>query len=131
MSGGSMREASISDTLQRRQLQQRLADLNRRSALQAGAFSLLGLGLPELLAARQSVAQAAVAQAAAAQAASTAKPSDGFGRAKACILIFMWGGPAHQDTWDMKPDAPAEVRGEFKPIASRLPSLPICEHFPQ
>lgn len=53
-----------------------------------------------------------------------------FGRAKACILLFMWGGPAHQDTWDMKPDAPAEVRGEFRPIATKTPGLQICEHFP-
>jgi uncharacterized protein (DUF1501 family) len=42
----------------------------------------------------------------------------------------MWGGPAHQDTWDLKPDAPAEVRGEFRPIATRVPGIDICEHFP-
>jgi hypothetical protein len=139
-----MIDSSLREALQRRQIQQRLAELNRRSALQAGALSLLGLGLPQLLAGRQAAAHdatqaagatAARAQAAGAQAAGgpptgIQKASDGFGRAKACILLFMWGGPAHQDTWDMKPDAPAEVRGEFKPIASRLPSLPICEHFP-
>jgi len=43
----------------------------------------------------------------------------------------MWGGPAHQDTWDMKPDAPAEIRGEFAPISTNVPGIQICEHFPQ
>ena len=43
----------------------------------------------------------------------------------------MWGGPAQQDTWDLKPDAPAEIRGEFKPIATKVPGIQICEHFPQ
>jgi hypothetical protein len=42
----------------------------------------------------------------------------------------MWGGPAHQDTWDLKPEAPAEVRGEFKPISTNVPGIQICEHFP-
>jgi hypothetical protein len=61
-------------------------------------------------------------------AAETATPS--FGRAKSCILLFMWGGPAHQDTWDLKPDAPAEFRGEFQPISTNVPGIQICEHFP-
>ncbi len=84
--------------------------------MRAGALSLLGLSLPEFLAAR---------------AAAAPQGADGFGRAKACILLFMWGGPAHQDTWDLKPDAPAEVRGEFRPIDTCLPGVHICEHFPQ
>jgi hypothetical protein len=50
--------------------------------------------------------------------------------AKACIVLFMWGGPAQQDTWDPKPDAPAEYRGEFKTIATRVPEVRICEHLP-
>lgn len=54
-----------------------------------------------------------------------------FGQAKACILLFMWGGPAQQDTWDMKPHAPEEMRGEFKPISTNVPGIQICEHFPQ
>jgi uncharacterized protein (DUF1501 family) len=45
-------------------------------------------------------------------------------------LLFMWGGPAHQDTWDPKPQAPAEIRGEFEPIATKVPGIHICEHFP-
>ncbi len=52
-------------------------------------------------------------------------------KAKACIVLFMWGGPAQQDTWDMKPDAPDVYRGEFKPIQTRVPGLQICEHLPE
>ena len=51
--------------------------------------------------------------------------------AKACIVLFMWGGPAQQDTWDLKPDAPDEYRGEFKPIPTTVPGLQICEHLPR
>jgi uncharacterized protein (DUF1501 family) len=81
----------------------------RREFLRAGGLSLFGLGLPGL--ARATEAQP--------------KP-----RAKACIVLFMWGGPAQQDTWDPKPDAPAEYRGEFKPIPTAVPGLQICEHLP-
>ena len=84
---------------------------SRRDVLRAGSLPLLGLGLPELLAARES--------------------SSGPGRAKACIVLFMWGGPAHQDTWDLKPDAPAEYRGDFKSIATTIPGYRVCEHLPQ
>jgi hypothetical protein len=87
------------------------APMGRREFLRAGALGLFGLGLPQLLQAR-------------AEAPSR-------GRAKACILLFMWGGPAQQDTWDMKPDAPAEYRGEFRPIATNVPGLRICEHLPR
>jgi hypothetical protein len=54
-----------------------------------------------------------------------------FGRAKSCIVLFMFGAPAHQDTWDLKPDAPAEVRGEFNPIATNVPGIHVGEHIPQ
>ena len=50
---------------------------------------------------------------------------------KACILLFQTGGPSHLETWDMKPDAPREVRGEFQSIATRVPGLRICEHLPR
>lgn len=93
--------------------------VHRRQALRAGALSLCGLSWPQLLAAR----------AAAAESPGAIEPGS-FGRAKACILLFMWGGPAHQDTWDLKPDAPAEIRGEFSPIATRVPGIQICEHMP-
>lgn len=87
----------------------------RRELLRVGGLSLLGLTLPELLARRQA-------------AAST---DSAFGKAKACILLFMWGGPAHQDTWDLKPDAPKEIRGEFQPISTVVPGTQISEHFPK
>ncbi|HXT59010.1 MAG TPA: DUF1501 domain-containing protein, partial [Pirellulales bacterium] len=82
----------------------------RRELLKAGTIGLLGLSWPELLARR-------------AAAASEAAPTASFGRAKSCILLFMWGGPAHQDTWDLKPEAPAEIRGEFRPIATNVPGI--------
>jgi hypothetical protein len=50
---------------------------------------------------------------------------------KAVINIFLGGGPAHQDLWDLKTEAPAEIRGEFKPIATNVPGIQICEVFPQ
>lgn len=52
-------------------------------------------------------------------------------RIKSCIFIFYYGGPSHLDTYDMKPDAPAEVRGEFRPIASSVPGLLVSEHLPR
>jgi uncharacterized protein (DUF1501 family) len=91
--------------------------IRRRDLLAAGGLSWFGLTLPELLAGRAS-AEATIARSAT------------FGRAKRCILLFMWGGPAHQDTWDLKPNAPAEVRGEFAPISTNVPGLQIAEHFP-
>src|SRR5260370_6238208 len=87
------------------------APMGRREFLRAGALGFIGLGLPELLRARDQAPAA--------------------GRAKACILLFMWGGPAQQDTWDPKPDAPAEYRGEFKPMASAVTGVRICEHLPR
>ena len=89
------------------------APFTRRDLLRAGTLGLAGLTLPQLLASR-----------------SFADTERSFGRAKSCILLFMWGGPAHQDTWDLKPEAPVEVRGEFQPISTRVPGLQICEHFP-
>lgn len=81
----------------------------RRGLLQAGSLGAVGLSLPKLLAADSPAIRA---------------------RAKSCILFFMEGGPAHQDLWDIKPKAPVEVRGEFKPIASTLNEVPVCEHLP-
>lgn len=97
----------------------RSARLGRRDVLRAGALSLFGLGMPDLLSGRAFAANSGLDL-----------PRDSFGRAKAVILLFMWGGPAQQDTWDLKPAAPAEVRGPFKPIATRVPGIDICEHFP-
>src|SRR5436305_14882418 len=52
------------------------------------------------------------------------------GRARACILLYMDGGPSHIDLWDLKPDAPAEVRGPFRPISTSVPGVHVCEHLP-
>jgi hypothetical protein len=82
--------------------------------LQVGAIGALGLSLPDLLR----------AEASAARAASTAS-------ADACVLIFLNGGPSHLDMWDMKPAAPVEIRGEFRPIASSVPGVQVCEHLPR
>lgn len=87
----------------------------RRDYLKAGSLSLLGLNLPEWLRLRQAMAAESGGE----------RP-----RAKACIFLFMWGGPAHQDTWDMKPNAPSEYRGDFRPVDTSVPGLQICEHLP-
>src|SRR6266542_3133062 len=50
---------------------------------------------------------------------------------RSCILLFYYGGPSHLDTWDMKPNAPREIRGEFRPAATRVPGVQICEHLPR
>src|SRR4051794_14948134 len=89
---------------------------SRREALRAGALSLLGLGLPTYLRARE---EPRVVPPASAGAAGLDPAT--FGKAKACIILFMWGGPAQQETWDLKPDAPDNIRGEFRPIATSVP----------
>ncbi|HVX10935.1 MAG TPA: DUF1501 domain-containing protein [Pirellulales bacterium] len=86
--------------------------LSRRQWLQTSAGAL-GLSLPQWL------------------NLSTARSAEtGFGRAKSCIVLYCWGGVSHIDTWDPKPDAPAEVRGEFKPIATATPGIQLGEHMP-
>ena len=89
--------------------------LSRRTALQIGALGTWGLGLPHLL--RQS-------------ARGDELGTGTFGRARRVILLFMWGGPAHQDTWDLKPHGPEASRGEFLPIGTNVPGIHISEHFP-
>jgi Protein of unknown function (DUF1501) len=86
----------------------------RRAFLRAGAVSALGLSLPDLLLAR-----------------STARAQRLHGTARACILLFMTGGPAQQETFDPKPDAPEGTRGEFRPIATSVNGIQICEHLPR
>jgi len=102
-----------------------VSGIGRRDVLRAGSLGLFGLSLPSLLAGRSASTTAL--------AAATADESalGSFGRAKSCIVLFMWGGPAHQDTWDLKPEAPSEIRGEFRPISTVVPGTHICEHFPQ
>jgi hypothetical protein len=89
--------------------------MNRRAFLQAGALTPFGFGLAEAMQ-RRSVAQAA---------------SGRVGTAKACILLYMTGGPAQHETFDPKPDAPDAIRGEFRPIATTVPGTQICELLPR
>lgn len=90
--------------------------LSRREWLRVGGLALGGLSLPALLQSRASGAAANVG---------------GFGRAKSCIVIFLLGGPPQHETWDPKPDAPAEVRGPFNPIATKVPGIQVCELMPK
>src|SRR5580698_9371373 len=86
--------------------------LNRRSLLKVGGAGLLGLSLPGLL---------------------RAEGSGGKRRAKAKAVIFLhqYGGPSCHDTFDMKPSAPEQIRGEFKPISTNVAGMPICERLPR
>ena len=84
--------------------------------LQAGAIGLLGLGMNHLAPLR-------------AVAAATEKR--GSRRANSVIYIFLSGGLAQHESFDLKPDAPLEIRGEFNPIPTRTPGLQICEHLPE
>jgi hypothetical protein len=95
--------------------------LTRRQWLTVGSLAGLGLSWPRLMAARER----------AAAPASSADRPPGFGKAKAAVVLFLWGGPGAQETWDLKPDAPAGTRGDFKPIATSVPGTQICEHLPQ
>lgn len=85
--------------------------LSRRQLLRIGGLSMFGATLPQL----------------------TALQAGGSGRrarAKSIIFLHQWGGPSHHDTFDMKPDAPAQVRGNYQPIASSAPGIVVCERLP-
>src|SRR5947207_13768479 len=84
------------------------AGLSRRESLRVGGLSALGLSLPAFFRLRQQAA----AQAPAPRRAAVN-----------CILLWMQGGPSHLDTFDPKPNAPAEIRGEFGTVATRLPGV--------
>ncbi|MGE0608110.1 MAG: DUF1501 domain-containing protein [Pirellulales bacterium] len=92
--------------------------INRRRFLLNGSAAGLGLSLPGLL--RAKALQAA-------NASGGRLPA----RIKSCIFVFYYGGPSQLDTYDMKPNGPSEVRGEFQPIATSVPGLQICEHLPR
>src|SRR5690242_12954948 len=81
----------------------------RRDWLRLGGLGAFGLSLPQVLRAGEGRAPAA----------------------RSCVLFLLHGGPSQLDTWDLKPAAPVEVRGEFKPIATSVPGLQICEHLPR
>jgi hypothetical protein len=94
----------------------RLCDgITRRETLRVGGLGFIGLLWSDWLRAR----------------ASGRALRGSFGKAKACILIFNYGGPSHLDTFDLKPDAPREVRGDFRPIATSVPGTRISEHLPR
>ena len=84
--------------------------LTRRAMLRIGGLAPFGLSLPSLLAAKK-----------------TGEYSGTFGKAKRCLLLYMWGGPSHIDLFDMKPDAPSELRGPFNPVRSQTPGIRISE----
>jgi hypothetical protein len=97
--------------------QPRAIGINRREMLQVGYSGLLGVGLGSL---SRSPTAAKEAQ------RPASKPSS-----KSVILVFLTGAPSHHDTFDMKPDAPAEIRGEFATIKTSVPGLHVCEHLPR
>ena len=85
--------------------------VSRRNFLKIGGLALGGLTMPQILA---------------------AEAAAGTGRShKSVIMVFLAGGPPHQDMVDLKPDAPSGIRGEFKPIATRVPGLEFCELMPR
>src|SRR5438270_3743261 len=86
--------------------------LTRRDFLRAGALSAgaVGLSLADL---------------------ARLRAAPGRSREVNCILLFLVGGPSHLDTWDLKPDAPSEVRGPFRPTRTNVPGVEISEHFPR
>ena len=106
---------------------------SRREWLRVGGLSALGLSLPQWLAGPLVGGESPRPVSGLPAHARSVPPRIGsasFGRAKSCILLFLFGAPAHQDTWDLKPDAPSEVRGEFQPISTKTPGLFIGEHLP-
>jgi hypothetical protein len=97
----------------------RLCDgITRRDLLQVGSLGMLGLGLGEHLAARPA-------------AASIPEPAGRFGQAKSCIFLFLYGSPSQLETFDPKPEAPEEIRGELRSIPSSVPGLDVCELLPR
>ena len=87
--------------------------ITRRMSVQAGAIGLLGLGMNHLGPLRAAAASPLPAKS-----------------ARSCIYIFLSGGLSQHESFDLKPDAPSEVRGEFNPIATASPGVEICEHLP-
>ena len=93
--------------------------LSRRTCLQAGGLSAMGLSLPQFFAARS-------------EAKPDSKPEPAFagGSAKSCILLYRLGGPPQQETFDMKPEAPGSARSLFPAIATNVPGIEICGLLP-
>ncbi len=94
---------------------------SRREFMRIGGAGILGLSLADIL----------QLQARGAEAPEAAKQKAGWGQAKSVLLVFLQGGPSHIDIWDPKPDAPSNIRGEFKPIKSNVPGVWLSEVMPQ
>ena len=97
--------------------------VTRRDLLHVGSLGLMGLGMPGL----------APLLSLAGEPGGIGRPivNGGFGQAKACILLFLYGSPSQLETFDPKPEAPVEIRGEFGTIASSVPGLNVCAHLPR
>src|SRR5579883_2655170 len=91
---------------------------SRRELMRIGGAGLIGLNLPEFLAWKASAA------------ARVTSPTKAFGGAKSVLLLFLQGGPSHIDIWDPKPEAPANIRGEFKAIPTKVPGIQVSETMP-
>ena len=91
----------------------------RREFMKVGAAGLLGLSLPEFLSWKANAGPASV----------QSQPKS-FGSAKSVIMLFLQGGPSHIDIWDPKPNAPANIRGEFKTIKTKVPGIELSEVMP-
>src|SRR5579863_278719 len=94
---------------------------SRREFMRVGGAGILGLSLADIL----------QLQARGAEAPEATKQKAGWGQAKSVLLVFLQGGPSHIDIWDPKPDAPSNIRGEFKPIKSNVPGVWLSEVMPQ
>src|SRR5437588_8615645 len=91
----------------------------RRELLRAGSIGMLGLNLANFFAWQKS-----------ASAANKYDGARGFGAAESVIMVFLQGGPSHIDIWDPKPDAPANIRGDFKPIPTKIAGIQLSETMP-
>src|SRR5260221_10354832 len=91
--------------------------LTRRDLLQAGGLGVCGLSLGHFLGLRAAQGES-----------ETSHSAANFGRAKHCILLYLYGAPSQLETFDMKPEAPIEIRGTMKSIPSVLPGLDVCEY---
>src|SRR5262249_45386899 len=90
--------------------------LTRREMLQAGALGFFGLGFEDFLRLKEAQAEPA-----------PQGKTRHFGQATSCILLHLYGSPSQIETFDMKPDAPPEIRGDLKPMRSNVPGLDVCE----
>ena len=109
-SDASFRDCSVLNVGQQRV--RNCQGVSRRAMLQAGALGAIGLSLGDVL------RQEALSQ--------QQNP-----RAKSVILLWLWGGPSHLETFDMKPGAPLEYRGPYRPVRTNVPGIEICELLPQ